>query len=980
VLGFLLCDDPQWLHRVASHSLETTERRQSRELFGVSVFPTIRRVMESGEALLLPPAVGIDARDAESSKLYALVSGDEAHGLIVAPLLRRGHSLGVVVVSRSHADSQPFDERDRELTSTLADLATSTIARLDEIKALRSDSARASKSRFARLEQVGILGVLVTDLSGRMLEVNDTVLGIVGYSREEVLADGFQWTSLTAPEYVDVDIKAIHDLEQSGVAGLREKQYVRKDGARVWAMVASARIDEDRNISFMLDLTEQKRAEAALRAASERKAADEVRFRLAAIVESSDDAIIGKTLEGIITSWNGGAQRLFGYSPEEAIGRSVSMLMPHGHEDEEAKILARLRLGGVDHFDTVRCRKDGRLVSVSVTSSPVYDSHGALVGASKVARDITARKEAEVQLARVKETAENAVRELEAFSYSVAHDLKAPLRGMNGFAQVLLEKYQDRLDDEAKDWLQEIFMNAKRMGELIDAMLSLAHTTRSPLEREDVDLSAMVRLVAGALLSHEPGRRVEIEVGPSLHASVDRILVHSLIDNLLGNAWKFTRRTAAPKIEFGVIERNGVRAFFVRDNGAGFDMAFAEKLFAPFQRLHRTTDFPGTGIGLANAERIVHRHGGRIWAEGSIDQGATFYFTLPTVSTGDHAEASRRAVDAEARLRRLTVDDVRQQQRRDELEPMMVLRLARLSATIESRRAHGFDLDLEASETHQGMVSYDDLRGRLAILAAEERGLLVMREERAARSVARTEIAEIIGVCVSLPLVVLVVVRLRRENGRRRRSERALRASERVVSNLNKDLEQRVVERTADLERSNLELESFSYSVVHDLRAPLRGMGGFAEILLSENNETLDAQAREHLEEIRQNAAKVAVLIDALVAMSRITRSEMSREHVDLSLLVRQVAGRFASSESRLPLVLSIQENLSAQINRQLVETLVEILIGNSSKFASSGSSARVEFGMTEAMGYERLRSQANRFWRVRSGRRYDRTLLVGDE
>jgi PAS domain S-box-containing protein len=638
----LLSDDGGSLTRAASHSPVSTENhsssnrdRPSLDSFHVVDFPAARRVIETGEALLLSP-VGGDPLDADSLKLCGDFSSDVvAHGLLITPLRGRGRSLGVIVVSRSRIESTPFDERDRELVRTLADLAALAIGRLREIATLREDSARASKSRFARLEQAGILGVLVTDLNNRVLEANDTVLGMVGYSRDEVLADDFHWASLTASEFAEVDTQAVRDLEQSGVAGLREKNYVRKDGARVWAIVASARIDqEDRNITFMLDLTERKRAEAALRAATERKAVDEIRFRLAAIVESSDDAIIGESLDGMITSWNGGAQRLFGYAADEAIGRPISILRPEGRESEEPRILAPLRLAKVNHFDSLRRRKDGRCVAVSVTSSPVYDANGILVGASKVARDITASKEAEQQLARAKEAAESAVRELEAFSYSVAHDLRAPLRGMNGFAQVLLDNYSDKLDDEGKDWLREILLNATRMGELIDAMLSLAHISRSSLKREDVDLSSMVRLVGSALVSAEPDSRVELVVDPSLHANVDRTLVHALIDNLVGNAWKFTCKTTAPKIKFGTVERDGTRAFFVRDNGAGFDMAFAEKLFAPFQRLHKATDFPGSGIGLANAQRIVHRHGGRIWAEGSVGKGAVFYFTLPNVSVG----------------------------------------------------------------------------------------------------------------------------------------------------------------------------------------------------------------------------------------------------------------------------------------------------------------------------------------------------------
>jgi signal transduction histidine kinase len=220
--------------------------------------------------------------------------------------------------------------------------------------------------------------------------------------------------------------------------------------------------------------------------------------------------------------------------------------------------------------------------------------------------------------------------ELEAFSYSVAHDLRAPLRGMNGFAQILLDTYKDKLDEEGQDCLEEIMLNAKKMGGLIDALLSLARVTRSDLQLERVDLSAMVRDAAARLASSESHRTVQIEAEDDLHVDMDSRLARALIENLLGNAWKFTCKLPVGRIEFGATEKAGVRAFFVRDNGAGFDMAFAGKLFAPFQRLHTAAEFPGTGIGLATVQRILHRHRGRIWAEGSVDGGATFYFSLPT--------------------------------------------------------------------------------------------------------------------------------------------------------------------------------------------------------------------------------------------------------------------------------------------------------------------------------------------------------------
>ncbi len=205
---------------------------------------------------------------------------------------------------------------------------------------------------------------------------------------------------------------------------------------------------------------------------------------------------------------------------------------------------------------------------------------------------------------------------------------------MNGFAQVLLDSYGDKLDADGKDWLREIILNAKKMGSLIDGLLSLARLTRSDLRRERIDLSSIARAAAVQLSTTEPGRTVEMVVQKDLTAEVDPPLARALLENLLGNAWKFTGKVSAPRVEFGATAKVGVRTYFVRDNGAGFDMAYAGKLFAPFQRLHTVEEFPGTGIGLATVQRIVQRHGGRIWAEGAVDCGATFYFTLPVRSSG----------------------------------------------------------------------------------------------------------------------------------------------------------------------------------------------------------------------------------------------------------------------------------------------------------------------------------------------------------
>ena len=218
--------------------------------------------------------------------------------------------------------------------------------------------------------------------------------------------------------------------------------------------------------------------------------------------------------------------------------------------------------------------------------------------------------------------------ELEAFSYSVSHDLRAPLRAVDGFSQALLEDYGDQLDNTGKNYLQRVRAGTQNMGALIDDMLKLAQITRVPLQPADVDLSATAHEIMMQLRHGEPGRDIHIDLAEGLHAYGDPGLLRIMLENLLDNAWKYTSKTAAAHIAFDAVKRDGETVFCVRDNGAGFDMKFADKLFGAFQRLHRRDEFEGTGVGLATTARIIHRHGGRVWAEAEPGMGATFYFTL----------------------------------------------------------------------------------------------------------------------------------------------------------------------------------------------------------------------------------------------------------------------------------------------------------------------------------------------------------------
>ncbi|MGE5586154.1 MAG: ATP-binding protein [Bacillota bacterium] len=237
-------------------------------------------------------------------------------------------------------------------------------------------------------------------------------------------------------------------------------------------------------------------------------------------------------------------------------------------------------------------------------------------------------QEANATLMRVNEALAAANMELEAFSYSVSHDLRALLRSINGFSQAIMEDYADRLDDQGKEYFSRIMAACNRMSQLIDGLLGLARITRSEMHRVAVNLSAMARTIASDLKQAEPERHVDFTIMDDVYAWGDARLLQVVMENLLGNAWKYTARHEHARIEFGTTGDDGERVYFVRDDGAGFDMAYVDKLFTPFSRLHGSSEFEGIGIGLATVPRIIHRHGGTIWAEGAVEKGATFYFTL----------------------------------------------------------------------------------------------------------------------------------------------------------------------------------------------------------------------------------------------------------------------------------------------------------------------------------------------------------------
>jgi PAS domain S-box-containing protein len=373
---------------------------------------------------------------------------------------------------------------------------------------------------------------------------------------------------------------------------------------------------------------------------NERKLAETDLRKLAAIVESSEDGMIGKDLNGVVTSWNKGAYSLFGYSAHEMVGQSIMKLIPPDRRDEETQILARISRGEfVVHFETVRRRKDGTNIDVSVTVSPIRDRAGRIIGASKVVRDITERKKTEAKILELNASLEERVKqrtaqleaankELEAFSYSVSHDLRAPLRAMDGFSQAVLEDYKEQMPAEGRRYLGIIREGAQRMGNLIDDLLTFSRLSRVPVSNQPVDMAGLVVDALDELGVKAADSKVQVRLGHLPPCQGDPALLKQVWMNLLSNALKYSRKRDIPVIEIGSETQDGKQVYLVRDNGTGFDMLYANKLFGVFQRLHRSDEYEGTGVGLAIVQRVIHRHGGNVWAEAALGKGATFFFTV----------------------------------------------------------------------------------------------------------------------------------------------------------------------------------------------------------------------------------------------------------------------------------------------------------------------------------------------------------------
>ena len=529
----------------------------------------------------------------------------------------------------NHRGRNPRDFVPRDMTQSACSLDAEIAEREPLEKMLRRREAE-----LTAIAETPSLGLHWVNASGVILWANRAELALLGYP---------------ASEYIGRNIAEFHTDQSTITAildGLRHGRDVRnreaqlrcRDGTLKTVMIdATALWEEGRFIhtqGFTRDITDQRRAEAACR-------------HLAAIVEGSDDAIVSKDFHGTITSWNLAAERMFGYKAEEVVGRSITVLIPPDRLDEETEILSRLRRGErIDHYETIRQRKDGSFLDVSLTISPVRDADGRLAGASKIARDITERKRAErilqatqERLARANDELEirveertaslrEAVAQLEEFSYTVSHDLRAPLRGMQVYSQALLEDYGDSLDAQAQHCLRRIAENATRLDKMVLDVLTFSRISRAELRFERVPLDKLVRDIIQHYPAMQPPRaRIDVQPLPDVLGHEPSLM--QVLSNLLSNAVKFVAADVTPTVRVWSESNGSTIRLFVQDNGIGIKPERQARLFRMFERVHPDLPYEGTGVGLAIVRKAATRMGGDVGVHSDGSHGSTFWVQLP---------------------------------------------------------------------------------------------------------------------------------------------------------------------------------------------------------------------------------------------------------------------------------------------------------------------------------------------------------------
>ena len=462
--------------------------------------------------------------------------------------------------------------------------------------------------------------ILVRDLQSRIIFWNRGAEETYGWTAKQAVGRIIHELLRTECETLlpAVEAAVLQEGEWEG-----ELKHVTRDGRRItvasrWSLQRDHHGAPANILEINRDITERKRAEEELRA---RQAYTR------SLIEASLDPLVTIAADGKITDVNRATEEVTGVGRAELVGSDFCnyFTQPDKARSGYQQVFAE---GLVEGYPLAIRHRSGRVIDVLYNASVFRNQAGEVEGVFAAARDITERKQLEDSLRQRTLELENSVAELEAFSYSVSHDLRAPLRSIDGFSQILLEDYRDKVDAEGQDFLRRIRHASQNMAQLIDALLQLSRVIRSELSREPVDLSVLALSTAALVQKAEPARRVRFHIANGLQARGDRRLLGVALQNLLQNAWKFSARTPEPTIEFGSTQKDGKTAYYVRDNGIGFDMTYVNKLFTPFQRLHPKEQFEGTGIGLATVQRVIKRHGGKVWAEGTVGKGATFYFSL----------------------------------------------------------------------------------------------------------------------------------------------------------------------------------------------------------------------------------------------------------------------------------------------------------------------------------------------------------------
>ena len=460
---------------------------------------------------------------------------------------------------------------------------------------------------------------------------NKTWLTFTGRTLEQELGEG--WAEGVHPEDLDHCLKTYQDAFASRDPFVMEYRLRSHDGEYRW-ITDSGRPFHDLNDRFAgyigscHDVTAHKQAEQSL-------SESEKRFR--ELTENTSDWIweVDRTMRYIYVSPK--ITELLGYAPADALGKTPFDFMA---PDESARLHPALdelakNPRPFSAFENVNLHRDGSRIVLETSAVPVYDAEGSFSGFRGIDRDISARREAEEkitllhdELARKAAELEEANRELESFSHTVSHDLRTPLTNISLSCQAIREVCGGNMGNQCRDLMLCICDATDRMDKIITSLLNLSHISRHELNMETVDLSEMARVIAAELQLNQLDRRATFTIADGVTADGDANLLHVVMANLLGNAWKYTAKKESAIIEFGVTETGGTRTYFVRDNGTGFDMSQSDKLFDAFQRLHSADEYEGHGIGLTTVKRVVQRHGGRVWAEGEVGKGATFYFTL----------------------------------------------------------------------------------------------------------------------------------------------------------------------------------------------------------------------------------------------------------------------------------------------------------------------------------------------------------------